>query len=126
MVVVVEETKGDPAFPTGLSLQSPNTIKLKSQHQKNSTWPTLVNSLHGTLCCMLCAHEGIILLIFKGFFKGTSADQDRRFSDKEEKLVKSMKFPPEFSTKVCDKFWKYTGYVLTRIRWTCARSILLF
>lgn len=36
----------------------------------------------------------------KGFFKGTSADQDRRFSDKELKLLKSMKFPPEFEKKV--------------------------
>ncbi|KAL0576396.1 hypothetical protein V5O48_005585 [Marasmius crinis-equi] len=35
-----------------------------------------------------------------GFFKGTSADQDRRFSDKELKLLKSMKFPPEFDKKV--------------------------
>uniref|UniRef100_D8QH47 PWI domain-containing protein n=1 Tax=Schizophyllum commune (strain H4-8 / FGSC 9210) TaxID=578458 RepID=D8QH47_SCHCM len=35
-----------------------------------------------------------------GFFKGTSADQDRRFSDKELKLLKSMKFPPEFDQKV--------------------------
>ncbi|KAH7913108.1 PWI domain-containing protein, partial [Hygrophoropsis aurantiaca] len=35
-----------------------------------------------------------------GFFKGTSADQDRRFSDKEVKLLKSMKFPPEFDKKV--------------------------
>ncbi|KAL1735073.1 PWI domain-containing protein, partial [Schizophyllum commune] len=35
-----------------------------------------------------------------GFFKGTSADQDRRFSDKELKLLKSMKFPPEFGQKV--------------------------
>ena len=36
-----------------------------------------------------------------GFFKGTSADQDRRFSDKELKLLKTMKFPPEFDKKVC-------------------------
>jgi len=35
-----------------------------------------------------------------GFFKGTSTDQDRRFSDKELKLLKSMKFPPEFDKKV--------------------------
>ncbi|TEB34358.1 PWI domain-containing protein [Coprinellus micaceus] len=35
-----------------------------------------------------------------GFFKGTSADQDRRFSDKELKLIKSMKFPAEFDKKV--------------------------
>ncbi|KAF7986333.1 hypothetical protein HWV62_35316 [Athelia sp. TMB] len=35
-----------------------------------------------------------------GFFKGTSSEQDRRFSDKEVKLLKSMKFPPEFDKKV--------------------------
>ncbi|KAJ3570572.1 hypothetical protein NP233_g4319 [Leucocoprinus birnbaumii] len=35
-----------------------------------------------------------------GFFKGTSAEQDRRFADKETKLLKSMKFPPEFDKKV--------------------------
>ncbi|TCD66924.1 hypothetical protein EIP91_000763 [Steccherinum ochraceum] len=39
-------------------------------------------------------------LLTAGFFKGTSADQDRRFSDKELKLLKSMKFPPEFDKKV--------------------------
>ncbi|KAG6854504.1 hypothetical protein C0991_006106 [Blastosporella zonata] len=38
--------------------------------------------------------------VLDGFFKGTSADQDRRFSDKELKLLKSMKFPPEFEKKV--------------------------
>jgi hypothetical protein len=37
---------------------------------------------------------------YLGFFKGTSADQDRRFSDKELKLLKSIKFPPQFDTKV--------------------------
>jgi serine/arginine repetitive matrix protein 1 len=36
----------------------------------------------------------------QGFFKGRSADQDRRFSDKELKLLKTMKFPPEFDKKV--------------------------
>ena len=34
------------------------------------------------------------------FFKGTSADQDRRFADKESKLLKTLKFPPEFDAKV--------------------------
>ncbi|KAI8974885.1 PWI domain-containing protein, partial [Trametes punicea] len=37
-----------------------------------------------------------------GFFKGTSADQDRRFSDKELKLLKTMKFPPEFDKKASE------------------------
>ena len=42
----------------------------------------------------------ILTVVCVGFFKGTSADQDRRFSDKELKLLKSMKFPPEFDKKV--------------------------
>ncbi|KAK9898666.1 PWI domain-containing protein [Cystobasidium minutum MCA 4210] len=33
-------------------------------------------------------------------FKGTSAEQDIRFGDKERKLMKSMKFPPQLNTKV--------------------------
>lgn len=37
---------------------------------------------------------------FVGFFRGTSTDQDRRFSDKEKKLLKTLKFPPEFNEKV--------------------------
>ncbi|KAJ3783292.1 PWI domain-containing protein, partial [Lentinula aff. detonsa] len=52
-----------------------------------------------SLCCR--AHKISFCLPFSGFFKGTSADQDRRFSDKELKLLKSMKFPPEFDKKVC-------------------------
>jgi len=35
-----------------------------------------------------------------GFFRGTSQEQDSRFSDKEKKLIKTMKFPPEFNIKV--------------------------
>ena len=31
--------------------------------------------------------------LYPGFFKGTSTDQDRRFSDKERKLLKSLKAP---------------------------------
>jgi hypothetical protein len=43
----------------------------------------------------------VLISPVQGFFKGTSADQDRRFSDKELKLLKSIKFPPEFDKKVC-------------------------
>ena len=32
--------------------------------------------------------------------QGTSADQDNRFSDKEKKLLKQMKFEDALSTKV--------------------------
>ncbi|KAI8917738.1 hypothetical protein DFJ77DRAFT_531323 [Powellomyces hirtus] len=35
-----------------------------------------------------------------GFFKGTSAEQDSRFGDKQKKLLKSMKFPKIFDKKV--------------------------
>ncbi|KAJ3168676.1 Serine/arginine repetitive matrix protein 1 [Geranomyces variabilis] len=35
-----------------------------------------------------------------GFFKGTSAEQDQRFGDKQKKLLKSMKFPKLFDKKV--------------------------
>ncbi|KAG8685372.1 hypothetical protein FRC09_014779, partial [Ceratobasidium sp. 395] len=35
-----------------------------------------------------------------GFFKGTSIDQDRRFADKENRLMRSLTFPPEFNQKV--------------------------
>lgn len=35
-----------------------------------------------------------------GFFRGTSMDQDARFSNKEKKLISTMKFPPEYNTKV--------------------------
>ncbi|KAI9591843.1 serine/arginine repetitive matrix 1-like protein [Syncephalis fuscata] len=35
-----------------------------------------------------------------GFFKGTSADQDARFSNKHRKLLKSMTFPASFKKKV--------------------------
>ena len=49
------------------------------------------------LLVYLCLHDAEV---DTGFFKGTSADQDRRFSDKELKLLKTMKFPPEFDKKV--------------------------
>ncbi|CAG0917402.1 unnamed protein product [Notodromas monacha] len=35
-----------------------------------------------------------------GFFRGTSSDQDNRFSDKEKKLLKQMKFAEVLSKKV--------------------------
>jgi hypothetical protein len=57
------------------------------------SWPTLASLALLSLLILL-----IPLLL--GFFKGTSADQDRRFSDKELKLLKSIKFPPQFDTKV--------------------------
>ncbi|CAE7229364.1 unnamed protein product [Rhizoctonia solani] len=42
----------------------------------------------------------VLVMADAGFFKGTSAEQDRRFADKEHRLLKSMKFPPEFDRKV--------------------------
>ncbi|KAI9299092.1 PWI domain-containing protein [Neoconidiobolus thromboides FSU 785] len=35
-----------------------------------------------------------------GFFRGTSTTQDSRFSDKEKRLLKTMKFPKCFEKKV--------------------------
>jgi len=35
-----------------------------------------------------------------GFFRGTSHEQDKRFSDKEKKLLKSMKFEEGLSRKI--------------------------
>ena len=38
--------------------------------------------------------------MFNVFFQGTNADQDNRFSDKEKKLLKQMKFEEVLSKKV--------------------------
>jgi len=35
-----------------------------------------------------------------GFFRGTTTDQDNRFSDKEKKLLKTMKFEDNLSKKI--------------------------
>eukprot|EP00041_Stephanoeca_diplocostata_P009039 m.137201 g.137201 ORF g.137201 m.137201 type:complete len:68 (+) comp17582_c0_seq1:168-371(+) len=35
-----------------------------------------------------------------GFFRGTSTEQDSRFSNKEKKLLSKMKFSPELDKKV--------------------------
>ncbi|CAF4567807.1 unnamed protein product, partial [Rotaria sp. Silwood2] len=35
-----------------------------------------------------------------GFFKGTSAEQDSRFANKQKKLLKQMKFPDNIDTKI--------------------------
>lgn len=35
-----------------------------------------------------------------GFFRGTSHEQDARFQNKHNKLMSSMKFPPQYSLKV--------------------------
>lgn len=35
-----------------------------------------------------------------GYFKGTSAEQDSRFANKQKKLLKQMKFPDNIDIKV--------------------------
>jgi hypothetical protein len=45
-------------------------------------------------------HTTFVKMGDSNFFKGTSTDQDRRFKDKEAKLLKTLKFPPEFEQKV--------------------------
>eukprot|EP01103_Thecamoeba_quadrilineata_P011712 TRINITY_DN284_c0_g1_i2.p1 TRINITY_DN284_c0_g1~~TRINITY_DN284_c0_g1_i2.p1 ORF type:complete len:196 (-),score=38.36 TRINITY_DN284_c0_g1_i2:807-1394(-) len=42
-----------------------------------------------------------------GFFRGTSAEQDNRFSNKERKLIDSTNFPSEFDRKVNMKKVKF-------------------
>lgn len=37
-----------------------------------------------------------------GYFKGTSAEQDSRFANKQKKLLKQMKFPDNIDVKVND------------------------
>jgi hypothetical protein len=66
----------------------------------STTWPTQVGSRLAAQDTPLISYGHSSLWI--GFFKGTSADQDRRFSDKELKLLKSIKFPVEFDKKVCN------------------------
>jgi serine/arginine repetitive matrix protein 1 len=34
------------------------------------------------------------------FFKGTSTDQDARFSDKQKKLIRQKQWPELFDTKI--------------------------
>lgn len=45
-------------------------------------------------------------------YRGTNADQDNRFTDKEKKLLKQMKFENALETKVC---WKKQKFLLTYI-----------
>lgn len=35
-----------------------------------------------------------------GYFRGANSEQDGRFSDKEKKLLKTMKFEPQLEQKV--------------------------
>lgn len=57
------------------------------------------------------------------FFKGTSTDQDRRFMDKEAKLLKTLKFPPEFEQKVCSLLRVTTNMLNPYfLRLTCEKS----
>src|SRR5260221_9130537 len=65
------------------------------RHFSFHPWPTLESPPF----FFSCSHS-FILSFLSGFFKGTSADQDRRFSDKELKLLKTIKFPSQFDTKV--------------------------
>jgi serine/arginine repetitive matrix protein 1 len=46
-----------------------------------------------------------------GFFKGTSAEQDSRFANKQKKLLKQMKFPDNIDVKVNEKIISYSNYI---------------
>lgn len=41
-----------------------------------------------------------LIIMDTGFYRGTNAEQDGRFIDKEKKLLKTMKFEPILDTKV--------------------------
>jgi hypothetical protein len=41
-----------------------------------------------------------LIMADAGFFKGTSAEQDSRFANKQKKLLKQMKFPANIDVKV--------------------------
>lgn len=43
--------------------------------------------------------------MFVSFLQGTTASQDTRFSDKEKKLLKQMKFGDSLTQKVIDIFY---------------------
>ena len=45
----------------------------------------------------------LCIFIISSMFQGTSADQDNRFSDKEKKLLKQMKFEESLTTKIDTK-----------------------
>jgi hypothetical protein len=105
-----------------LQQRIPSTLQRNSLQYSTESFPTIKNSLpsflgrnglvtlqrwrtlvrtgrwHGINSFYL---QNLLCLLLQGFFKGTSADQDRRFSDKELKLLKTMKFPSEFDKKAC-------------------------
>jgi len=83
---LVRRKKGNPlsVFPELVSSFSSATLHHGRRWQVSPFFPLIV----------------LLISLLLGFFKGTSADQDRRFSDKELKLLKSIKFPPQFDTKV--------------------------
>ena len=85
------------SFPFSLSPFAVDYFAFVTLHP----WPTLASSL-------FLFYSSFFISFLSGFFKGTSADQDRRFSDKELKLLKTIKFPPQFDTKVILPIYFYS------------------
>jgi hypothetical protein len=50
-----------------------------------------------------------------GFFKGTSAEQDSRFANKQKKLLKQMKFPDNIDVKVKEKISFFISTIFVNI-----------
>ena len=48
----------------------------------------------------LCPYQQIYICMYSILFQGTSAAQDNRFSDKEKKMMKQMKFADSLLKKV--------------------------
>jgi len=67
----------------------------------------------------------LLVLILFFLCKGTSAEQDQRFSDKEKKLLRTMKFEEALTTKVSQVVvWlsgnRSTHNILPLIRAVCS------
>ena len=62
----------------------------------------MINQTKSAFSCdeKLIKSIGVVQIVGLQRFQGTNADQDNRFSDKEKKLLKQMKFEDILSKKV--------------------------
>jgi hypothetical protein len=71
----------------------------------NSQHICIPSCLHFCPVCILTCSANPVLSsscsMASGFFRGTSHEQDSRFKNKLEQQLKEMKFPEEYSLKVC-------------------------
>jgi len=60
-----------------------------------------------------------------GFFRGTSADQDNRFVNKQKKLMKSMKFAENIDAKLTKLVYKLVEIVKT-VSFSCIELLFYY